>query len=47
MLWNAIVLLKTGKIYLIGEMWWNILDSTPTLILFYLSECQFKFIYQC
>ena len=27
--WSAIILLKKGKIYLVEEMWWNHLDSTP------------------
>ena len=27
--WGAIILLKKGMIYLVEEMWWNDLDSTP------------------
>ena len=27
--WSAISLLEKGKIYLVEEMWWNHLDSTP------------------
>ena len=27
--WSAIILLEKGKIYLVEEMWWNHLDSTP------------------
>ena len=27
--WSAIILLKKGKIYLVEEIWWNRLDSTP------------------
>ena len=29
--WSAIILLEKGKIYLVEEMWWNHLDSTPHL----------------
>ena len=27
--WSAIILLQKGKQYLVEEMWWNRLDSTP------------------
>ena len=27
--WSAIILLEKGNIYLVQEMWWNHLDSTP------------------
>ena len=27
--WSAIILLEKGKIYLVEQMWWNHLDSTP------------------
>ena len=27
--WSAIIWLKKGKIYLVEEMWWSHLDSTP------------------
>ena len=26
---HSTILLKKGKIYLVEEMWWNHLDSTP------------------
>ena len=27
--WSAIILLEKGNIYLVEQMWWNHLDSTP------------------
>ena len=42
--WSAIILLKKGKIYLVEEMWWNHLDSTPTLIiLLFLKQIEFYY----
>ena len=39
--WSAIILLKLDKIYLVEEMWWSHLDSTPRSFCIFFKKYQF------